>query len=355
VAIVEKTQQSKTSVETSIDATLDQIDAHLYALDVRPLQEQQDVNVPVCPICDSASATPTFSVEGVQVDVVVCDSCGLGRLHPMPSPEEIAAFYPPDYYGDSGGKFHRLTEKMVRWVASRRAQFLCRGLLPGDRVLDVGCGRGVLLEAFANAGLEAHGFEISPDAARGVDDRAHIRTAGSLPQAEYPSQFFDRVVIWHVLEHVRAPRATISEIHRILKPGGQIVVAVPNFSSWQAQWAKADWFHLDLPRHLYQFPLDGLKQLLSNCEFDVQSEHHFSLRQNPFGWVQSSLNRSRVVPRNSLYVMLQRGQTGSVSALGRFRAWLMHYLGMPVALGISLVAAMFRRGASVHVVATAKK
>ena len=74
-------------------------------------------------------------------------------------------------------------------------------------------------------------------------------------------------------------------------------MAVPNFSSEQARWAGDAWFHLDLPRHLYQFPLESLKRLLRDTGFAPVSDHHFSLRQNPFGWIQSAQNRRASLPR----------------------------------------------------------
>jgi SAM-dependent methyltransferase len=158
-----------------------------------------------------------------------------------------------------------------------------------------------------------------------------------------------------VLEHLPDPRETLLEIQRVLEPGGRLVVAVPNFSSLQARWLGAGWFHLDLPRHLYHFPLAALRRLLEDTGFEVEGEHHFSLRQNPFGWIQSLLNLSRRLPRNGLYSLLhdRRSTQKAVFSPG-LRALLYAVLVVttPLAIALSIVAALLRQGATVHVVAT---
>ncbi len=167
--------------------------------------------------------------------VVVCTECGLGRFHPMPNPDRLRALYPDEYYGEPGWKFQPLIEGLVRVVGERHTSFLSRELTAGGRVLDVGCGRGVILGALAEQGFKVHGLEISVEAARGADPRAEIRIAENLRDAEYRTASFDQVIIWHVLEHLIDPVRTLREAHRILKPGGRLVVAVPNFSSLQAR------------------------------------------------------------------------------------------------------------------------
>ena len=323
----------------------------LYGRAVRALAGAPQ-SVPPCPVCRGTRARACFAVHGVEAPVVTCELCGLARFHPMPAPEVIAALYPDDYYGEPGAKFHPLVERAVRWLGERHVRFLSLGLPPGARVLDVGCGRGVVLGALADRELEVHGVEMSASAASGADPRAHVRIAPSLHAAGYPSAYFDQVLIWHVLEHLDQPRETLEEVWRILRPGGRLVVAVPNFASRQAHWSGAAWFHLDLPRHLYQFPLAALRQLLDETGFEPTSDHHFSLRQNPFGWVQSALNRVPWLPRNGLYTLLQRrAQPASSGLVTRALLLVAFALMLPAALVASVRDAWNRSGATVHVVA----
>jgi SAM-dependent methyltransferase len=307
-----------------------------------------------CLVCGSQQARAAFAIEGFAPRVFVCSGCGLGSLHPLPDLAQVASFYPSEYYGEPGHKFQTSIERLVRWVGERHIKFLSSDLPAGARVLDVGCGRGVILGALADRGFEVHGVEISLEAASGADPRAEIRIAASLADAAYPSAHFDEIVIWHVLEHLHDPKATLLEARRILKPGGRLVVAVPNFTSLQARWTGAAWFHLDLPRHLWQFPLAALRKLLGDSGFDVLSEHHFSLRQNPFGWLQSALNRVPGLPRNGLYTLLQRRAPGSAPPFGaatRAWLWLSFLVGIPLGLVATLVETVLRSGATVHLVA----
>lgn len=336
----------------------DSLVTDLYAVPVREVpSDEWDTSIAAAPcrVCGAVSARPRFEVVGLGLRVIDCAGCGVGRIDPPPSPREVDAFYPPAYYGRGGSKFSGNVEWLVRLVAARHVRFLTRQSPPGARILDVGCGRGVALRSLAQAGFETHGFERSRDAVRGIDPRVQVRIADELAEADYPAEFFDTVIIWHVLEHVRHPDELLREVARILKPGGRVIVAVPNYSSLQARWAGSAWFHLDLPRHLYHFPVSGLRTLLENCGFECRSEHHFSLRQNPFGWIQSLLNRCRRLPRNGLYVLLQRrnGENHRRFSLSmRFTLYAALLLLSGPALALSVVEALVRRGATVHVVAT---
>ncbi len=315
------------------------------------------LETPACEVCGTCSAVPIYMLPGTRFAIVRCADCGLGSLFPLPSSTEVGSFYHPDYYGSGGRKFSGLIELLVRLVGQRHARFLTKQVPAQGRVLDVGCGRGVTLQAIARTGLECHGFDVNPHAVQGLDAGIHVHVADSLADACLEDQSFDEVIIWHVLEHVPDPRAMLQEVHRILRPGGVLVVAVPNAASWQAKWAGPAWFHLDPPRHLYHFPLPALKRLLTSTGFQCQTEHHFSLRQNPFGWIQSALNRLSWLPRNGLYTILHCRSDKSRTApqeltwQKRVQLWCLFLLLTPMALFLSIVSAICKSGATIHVVA----
>jgi len=339
------------------DGPAAQVVTDLYAVLVRDVPADargELLEASPCVVCSATSTRPRFEIAGLVHRVLDCTVCGTGRIDPLPLPAEIAGFYPAAYYGKGGSKFSGLIEWLVRLVASRHIRFLMRQSPAGARILDVGCGRGVTLRSLSRAGFEAHGFERSQAAVQGLDRQVQVRIADDLAVADYPAEFFDTVIIWHVLEHVRNPREVLLETARILRTGGRVIVAVPNYSSLQGRWAGSAWFHLDLPRHLFHFPVAGLRQLLESCGFECRSEHHFSLRQNPFGWIQSVLNRCSWLPRNGLYVMLQRrkGDDRPRFPLGtRMTLYTALLLLSAPALALTLIATLLRSGATVHVVA----
>lgn len=364
----EKQRESRTSVEIDAEEVLEAFqtksavgcDAMGFDLQVRSISRSEYLHVLTssCPCCGHDVVAPRFEIAELDFRIAECESCRSARMIPMPKPQQIAAFYPSSYYGATGAKFEPVAEALVRFVGARQAKSLAKGLPSGARVLDVGCGRGVLLQSLADQGCEAYGFEISETAAAGLDERVDLRIANSLMEAEYPDHFFDQIVIWHVLEHVPNPREVMQEIHRILKPGGRVAVSVPNFSSLQAKASGPAWFHLDSPRHLHHFSMGGLKQLVAEAGFQIESEHHFSLRQNPFGWLQSALNRTGWFPRNALYSLLKNSECEGTKSLTRTTRFLLrtcYLLGMPFAITLSVVETILRSGASVSINATAVK
>jgi SAM-dependent methyltransferase len=224
---------------------------------------------------------------------------------------------------------------------------LVRALVaPGARLLDVGAGRGRFVAAAAAAGYDAEGLEPSErglNAARrdyGVGlQRATVETAEVAPGS------LDVVTLWHVLEHVEDPAAALATVAGWLRPGGALVLGVPNLASWQARVGGARWFHLDLPRHRTHFTPAGLTALLSASGFEVVSVRHALAEHNPFGMWQSAVNRVTRTP-SYLFNLLKRNAPAASPDLAITLAALPL---LPVAAVAELAAAAARRGGTVAV------
>ena len=151
-------------------------------------------------------------------------------------------------YAPARGVARRLLAPLRGLAERDRLRFVSH-LEPGSRVLEVGAGDGKLVAAMRAAGLDARGIDPSPAAcaaARSIG--VEVANVG-IDEAELPAASEDAVVVWHALEHLDRPGEALARIRGWLRPGGSLVVAVPNLASLQARIGGDRWFHQDVPRH----------------------------------------------------------------------------------------------------------
>lgn len=295
-------------------------------------------------------------ITGHRFEIARCRGCGFTITTPQPG--DLAAYYPAGYYGTPGGRrFPAIVERMQQRLYAHRVRWVeaAVGVKPG-RVLDVGCGRGLLLRAFQRRGWEVQGTELSEAAAAYAREVLGLKVSiGELAGLGFPADHFDVVTLWHVLEHLPDPRLLLAEARRILKPGGVLFLGVPNFGGWEARGCRAGWFHLDVPRHLTHFTREDLKQSLEAAGFQDRAWSGFAPEYDYFSFVQSWLNRCGL-RHNLLYNFLRRGAAKVIAGEGTPRWQLLATLLLAAPLGVvamplTLLAGLAKQGGTLTVLA----
>ncbi len=289
--------------------------------------------------------------DGSRYDYLVCPACGLMILVGGTDFAANARRHDAGYYGKGESKFPGLINGIMELLAGRRAGFV-EGLREGcGRVLDIGCGDGMFLKRMAARGCEVHGTELPGPAF----DRAsripaiHMHPADT-SEWDFVADYFDLITAWHVLEHVADPEPLLKKCHGILRSDGLLVVDVPDRGSLQGRMFGTRWFHLDPPRHVYQFTGKAIRHLLENSGFRVKAVSHPVDVMGPFGALQSLLNV--VVPRRDLFYDLLRSR-GRCGASFRW-ALVSLALALPALVVGTLIAGLeyaLGRGAVLRVVA----
>jgi SAM-dependent methyltransferase len=136
-----------------------------------------------------------------------------------------------------------------------------------NRLLDIGCGAGSLLEAARKHGWQAQGLDVSSHAATHVRGLGFEVFEGELPEAAFPDQHFDVVTAAELLEHIFEPRALVQEVARILRPGGLFWTTTPHARGLSARVLGLDWRCIWPPEHLQLFSISGLQALLRGAGF----------------------------------------------------------------------------------------
>lgn len=237
-----------------------------------------------CPACDGPlGAGVTFHgvdrLHRIAGDFAVscCAACGTGVTLPPAAAAELASYYPASYgpYDDSLGRITGVVSHAIRWWQGRRAlrRPPLRALrdLPAGRAVDVGCGRGDLAGLLVRRGWRVTGIEPSAGACRvarrqGVDVRQ-----GTLAEVDLETGAYDAAIFRHSLEHTSDVAADVAAVVRALKPGGVLLITVPNFACWQRRRFGDSWYHLDLPRHRVHLTPEGLSAVLERAGAEIES------------------------------------------------------------------------------------
>ena len=174
--------------------------------------------------------------------IVACEGCGLMRLAPLPTPEDLARYYPAHYWYAPDGSFAAgLEERYRRLVLRDHVRFVGRALAAcgeSGPVLDVGCGGGLFPRLLRERGFAAIGLDSSPEAAALAWHTNGVPVfCGDLAQSPLGAGVCAGITMFHVLEHVYDPRAYLAAARVLLKPHGRLIVQVPAGSS--ACWAPA--------------------------------------------------------------------------------------------------------------------
>jgi SAM-dependent methyltransferase len=281
-------------------------------------------------------------------NLVECAGCGLIRLDPLPTPEQLARFYPHEYWWDSDGSAaDRLSEIYRQLVLQDHVYFVTHGELAEGPVLDIGCGGGSFLAALRRRGHDVIGMDTSPRAASIARLRHGVPAAcGRLPAVPFRAQSFAAVTLFHVLEHLPDPMACLLALGELPARGGRLVVQVPNASCWQLLLLGDKWSGLDVPRHLIHYRAEDLTGLLDACGFEVRRAKYFSLRDNPAGLATSLCPHLEPVARRVRKVQESKG--------GRLLKDLLYFALVVAAVPFTLLEAAGAAGSTVMVEAVRK-
>ena len=262
-----------------------------------------------------------------------------------PPPEDA---YESGQYSPARPRAAGSVDAFQRFVTHQPLRFLRRaGLREGARVLDVGAGPGRMVGAFVNSGYEARGIEPS----RRSSELAMAKGLAVLQRDlwTHADDDLDGLVLWHVLEHIDDPAGGLERMHGWLRPGGLVMVGVPNAASLQADIGGEGWLHWDAPRHRVHFTADGITRLLARSGFEPVRTHHLVLEQNLHGMWFALLTRMGMRPGFPFHFLKRnidaRPRDIALTALG--------VPLIPVACALEAGAAAVRRGGTIAVIARA--
>ncbi len=228
----------------------------------------ESVSIP-CNLCrsDDIAVLSERDRNGDYLRNVICRKCGLIWVDPRPADNVLKTFYADDYRKEYKG-ITRPRKKHVYRDASEamaRHDFFRDILKKHDRLCDIGAGNGVFVYCLRQLGIEASGVEPDRNHAKYARDVLCVPVqTGFSRDIEFPDVGFDMVTLHHVLEHMTDPLRELLHIRRMLKPGGCLVVEVPN-----AEDIKQDPGHRYHKAHIYTFNPQTLAALGNKAGFSV--------------------------------------------------------------------------------------
>lgn len=244
---------------------------------------------PPCPICNKennelALKSFDFSLTKEPFDIIYCSQCTLQYTHPVPSKSEIAKYYQfTDYISHTDTKKGWLNTiyHFVRQFTLHQKSSLIQSLFPNKlgKILDIGSGTGAFANKMKSKGWEVVALEPDESSRLKAFENYGLKVDPIDHFFNLPDQSFDVISLWHVLEHVHDLNDYLIKFYSLLNTNGKLIIAVPNYTSFDAQYYKHMWAAYDVPRHLYHFSPASLETL---CV-----KHHLKVTKHKAMWFDS--------------------------------------------------------------------
>jgi SAM-dependent methyltransferase len=289
-----------------------------------------------CSACGSSEFHVLFETTDRQgratsacFEIVECAQCGILRLHPRPSPEELRAWARPSAWPAGTTLADRLERAYRRLVMADEAGFVER--------------------AFRHAGVDGPLLDLSPDTAplRRVLAGRGIRVLAGEPGAcGVAPGTCAAAILFDTLGRMADPATALDEARTALQPKGRLVVAFPNSSSWQFLTFGENWSGLDVPRRLIHFRTRDIELLLDCCGFEIVRSKHFTWGRNPADFAASFAA--------ALHPAVRRMRGAAESPAGKLARHILYFMMLAISVPFTAIESACRAGSTVLVEARRK-
>lgn len=214
---------------------------------------------------DKFITTKDFLVSGKSFDLLYNDDLHLLKTTPVPPLNELSKYYESDEYishtDDNKGLLQSLYQLVKSWSLSNKVNLINKENRGQGTLLDIGAGTGEFLIAAKKQNWQVYGMEpnataLKLAAGKGLNLELNL--------SAFDSKKFDVVTLWHVLEHIPDLEDMISQLTDLVKPGGTLIIAVPNYNSYDAKHYGKFWAAYDVPRHLWHFSQESMKKIFKS-------------------------------------------------------------------------------------------
>jgi len=211
-----------------------------------------------------------------EFNILIDNETELLVTSPQPEVSDIGKYYESEEYNSHSAEAKSIFDKVYEFVKTinlkSKYSVITKHQTPNAKhqtVLDIGCGAGDFLSFCKNKGWEVSGVEPTEKAREISETKLGIKISSNSSLNHFEDSSFDVVTMWHVLEHRYDIMETVSELKRIVKPNGLIVIALPNYKSYDAKFYKQYWAAYDVPRHLFHFTKKTIEILFAKNDLKL--------------------------------------------------------------------------------------
>ena len=233
-----------------------------------------------CPVCGSSDFKKVLEVKDYMITnevfpIAECRHCLLRFTQDVPDGGSISPYYKSEDYISHTSTFKGFIGKLYQSVRKRtlrrKHRMICKATSSKTgTLLDLGSGIGSFVKEMNEAGWETTGLEPDEDARKIGKQLYAIELKNTDELFRLPSNHFDAITLWHVLEHVHELQSYIQQLKKLLKENGKLFIAVPNYTAADAAIYKEYWAAYDVPRHLYHFSPHSIDVLMEKNGLKVE-------------------------------------------------------------------------------------